>query len=355
MTNNVLGKKSGKEDILFNNIELSEKLNLRNRIVMAPMTRSMATDELVPTDAMAEYYGRRADVGLIITEATVIAPIAQGYPNTPGLYSQAQVEGWKKVTRKVHKNGGKIFAQIWHTGRVSHPIYLKGDKPIAPSAVALHGRVPRTEGLEYGMPREMSEAEIEQVIQQFAQAAANACEAGFDGVELHGANGYLLDQFLHWETNQRTDVWGGNAENMARILFDVIDAVKQEIDHVGVRLSPVGYLHIEHDDRDKAVFDYLLPRLNQYDLAYVHTGMVDDSYQTQLGATVTQYIRSHYKGTVIANGGYDAAGGREALLKGESDLIAIGRPLIANPDYIEKVRTNQGLTAYKDEMLNALV
>jgi 2,4-dienoyl-CoA reductase-like NADH-dependent reductase (Old Yellow Enzyme family) len=201
----------------------------------------------------------------------------------------------------------------------------------------------------------MTEAEIKQVVQQFAQAAANAIKAGFDGVELHGANGYLLDQFLHWETNQRTDAWGGNPENMSRILFEVIDAVKQESDHVGVRLSPVGYLHIEHDERDKAVFDYLLPRLNRRNLTYLHTGMFDDSHQQHLDATVTQYIRSHYKGTVIANGGYDADSGRKAILNGDADLIAIGRSLIANPDYVEKVRTNQDLTAYSDDHLNTLV
>lgn len=350
MTKNVLDR----ESILFEELALSDDLQLGNRIAMAPMTRLMATEELVPTDAMAEYYGRRADVGLIITEATVIAPIAQGYPNTPGLFNQAQVEGWKKVTRKVHGNGGKIFAQIWHTGRVSHPVYLNGETPIAPSAVALHGRVPRTDGLEYGMPREVTVAEILQVIQQFAQAAANAKAAGFDGVELHAANGYLLDQFLHWETNRRSDAWGGNEENMSRILFEVIKAVKQEISHVGVRLSPVGYLHIEHDERDNAVFDYLLPRLNDYGLAYVHTGMHEDNHQDTLGETVTQYIRRHYQGRVIASGGYDVDSARDVLHKGEADLVAIGRPLIANPDYVERVRSNLPLEPYHVDQLDRL-
>ena len=346
---------SNNEDILFNSIKLSDTLNLKNRIVMAPMTRSMADDNLIPTDTMAEYYGRRAGTGLIVAEATIITPLGQGYPNTPGLYSQAQIDGWKKVTEKVHNNGGKIFAQIWHCGRVSHPTYLNGDKPVAPSAVALSGRVPRTDGLQYGMPREITEVEIKEVIQQFGQAAANAREAGFDGVELHGANGYLLDQFLHFQTNKRSDAWGGSVQNMARILFKVIDTVKQEIDHVSVRLSPVGYLHMENDPRDKEIFDYILPRLNDYDLVYVHTGMYDDSHQAYLDATVTQYIRSHFKGSVIANGGYDAESGREALLKGDADLIAIGRPLIANPDYVEKIRNNQPLTAFDSDHLNELI
>lgn len=346
---------SNNPDILFKSTSLGNALNLKNRIVMAPMTRSMADDNLIPTEAMAEYYARRAGTGLIIAEATIISPDGQGYPNTPGLFNQAQIDGWKKVTQKVHDNGGKIFAQIWHCGRVSHPIYLNGEQPIAPSAIALSGRVPRTDDLQYGMPREMTETEIVDLIQQFAQAAANARQAGFDGIELHGANGYLLDQFLHFETNQRTDAWGGNPQNMARLLFEVIEAVKREIDLVSVRLSPVGYLHIEPEPRDKAVFDYLLPRLNQYNLAYVHTGMYDDSYQAHLNATVTQYIRCHFNGVVIANGGYDADSGRQTILTGDADLIAIGRPLIANPDYVEKVRNKQPLTTFSVEMLDELV
>ncbi|MEZ8861904.1 alkene reductase [Vibrio sp. 10N.247.311.51] len=342
-------------DVLFNTIDLSQELNLSNRIVMAPMTRSMASDELVPTEAMAEYYGRRADTGLIIAEATIISPMAQGYPNTPGLYNQAQVEGWKKVTDKVHQNGGKIFAQLWHCGRVSHPYYLNGEKPMAPSAVELHGRVPRGNGLQYGMPREMTEAEILEVIQQFAQAAANARKAGFDGVELHGANGYLLDQFLHWETNQRNDAWGGTPEKMSRFFFEVIEAVKKEIEHVAVRISPVGHQHLELNGEDKVISDYFLQRLNDFDLTYVHTGSHDDVAFDYVAGTVTQYIRSLYQGTLIACGGYTTEAAREALNSGYADLIAIGRPLIANSDYIEKVRTNQPLTEYNAEMLKELI
>ena len=346
---------SKQQDILFSDIAISDQLSLKNRIVMAPMNRSMADENFVPTDAMAEYYGRRADTGLIITESLMISPESQGYPNTPAIYTTEQVAGWKKVTRKVHQNGGKIFAQIWHTGRVSHPSYLGGEKPLAPSAVNLQGRVPRTDGLQYGMPRAMSEPEIQEVIQQFAQAAANAKAAGFDGVEVHAANGYLLDQFLHWDTNRRTDAWGGNEENMTRILFDVLAAVRQQISHVGLRLSPVAYIHLEHDDRDKAVSDYLLERLNHCQLSYVHTGMFDDCYQPHLNATVTQYIRSYYRGTVIACGGYNADSGREGIRNGDADLIAIGRPLIANPDYVKKVFSDHPLKAYTEDLLTELV
>ncbi len=343
------------KDTLFTPLMLSDSLTLRNRIVMAPMNRSLADDDLVPTDAMADYYARRANTGLIITESLMISPTARGYPNTPAIFSRAQVAGWKKVTRKVHERGGKIFAQIWHTGRVSHPVYLNGEKPLAPSSVPLTGRIPRTEGLEYGTPREMTETDIQQIIREFARAAANARQAGFDGVEIHAANGYLLDQFLHWDTNRRNDRWGGSPENMTRILFEVIDAVKREIDLAGLRLSPAAYLHIEHDDRDKDVFDYLLLHLNQYQLAYVHTGMFEDSHQPHLDGTVTRYIRRHYRGIVIACGGYDAPRGRNMIINDEADLIAIGRPLIANPDYVEKVRTNQPLQPYHEALLADLV
>lgn len=343
------------QDILFKPFKLSDELTLSNRIIMAPMNRSVADDNNVPTDAMADYYGRRADTGLIISESLMISPSAIGYPNTPAIFTPEQIAGWKKVTSRVHEKGGKMFAQIWHTGRVTHPIYLNGEKPFAPSAVALEGRVPRGGDLQYGMPREMTEAEIRQMIADFAQAAANAREAGFDGVEVHAANGYLLDQFLHHDTNRRVDDWGGSPENMSRILFEVLDAVKQEIDHVGLRMSPAAYIHLEHDSRDKAVSDYILQRLNQYDLTYVHTGMFEDDYYEHLAGNVTQYIRRHYHGTVIACGGYTADSGRETIHKGDADLIAIGRPLIANPDYVEKVRNQLPVTTYRVEMLNELV
>ena len=343
------------QDILFSPYQLSQDLILKNRIVMAPMSRCMATDDFIPTPEMADYYARRASTGLIITECTMISPTAQGYPNSPAIFNQEHVAGWKQVTQKVHENGGKIFAQLWHTGRVSHSIYLNGNKPLAPSAVGLTGRVKRTDNLQYEEPKEMTPSDIQTVINDFAKAAKYAKEAGFDGVEIHAANGYLLDQFLHWDTNRRNDHWGESPENMSRILFDVINAVKQQIQFVGVRLSPVAYLNIEHDDRDKPVFDYVLEQLNQYDLAYVHTGMFDDSYQDHLKSTVTHYIRQHYHGSVIACGGYNSESAREALLNNDADLVAIGRPLIPNPDYVEKTRQNKKLTPYDVSMLNTLV
>jgi 2,4-dienoyl-CoA reductase-like NADH-dependent reductase (Old Yellow Enzyme family) len=214
-------------DKLFKQVDLGAGLILNNRVVMAPLTRCMADNELVPTQAMAEYYARRADTGLIITEATLISQSAQGYPNTPGLYNQQQVDAWKEITQRVHQNGGKIFAQLWHTGRVSHPNFLNGEKPMAPSALAIEGHVPRMEDLHYGEPQKITPEHIKQVITDFALAAANAKKAGFDGVEIHGANGYLIDQFLHFAANEREDEWGQTPENMSRLLFDLINVVKK--------------------------------------------------------------------------------------------------------------------------------
>lgn len=341
---------------LFQSAELSPGLTLKNRIVMAPLTRSMADDNLVPTDAMAEYYGRRADAGLIITEATLISQEGQGYPNTPGLYTQAQIEGWKKVTQGVQQNGGKIFAQIWHTGRVSHSIYHKGELPLAPSSIPLKGHVPRTENLEYETPREMTLEDIKRIQGQFVLAAKNAMEAGFDGIEIHGANSYLIDEFLHWDTNRREDHYGGSAENMSRFLVEIIDQVSAVIpeNKIGLRLSPQAYINLEHDDRDKQVFDYLLPLLNRYNLAYLHTGMFHDAPYEHLAGTVTQYIRKHYHGTVIASGGYTAESANSLIEAGDADLVAIGRAFIANSDYVEKVKHNKELTEYNDDMLAEL-
>jgi len=191
-------------------------IELNNRIVMAPMTRCMAGDGLIPTKKIAQYYKERADAGLIITEGSIVRPDGQGYPDTPGIYNNKQVEGWKMVTESVHQAGGKIFLQIWHVGRVSHPSYLDGAKPVAPSAVSMEGPVRRRKDMQYGTPRELSTEEIPEYVESYGKGAKNAKLAGFDGVEIHGANGYLIDQFLHHHTNRREDSWGGSKENMAR-------------------------------------------------------------------------------------------------------------------------------------------
>ena len=273
---------SRKLEWLFRPIDLSSQLTLPNRIVMAPMTRSMATDELVPTDAMAKYYARRGEAGLIITEATIVRPDGQGYANTPGIYSRAQIDGWRRVTEAVHDAGGRIFLQLWHVGRVSHPFFLGGKRPIAPSAVALSGSLPRRRDLEYGTPRELNEREIQTLIEDFAIAARNAMNSGFDGVEIHGANGYLIDQFLHFHSNRRTDGWGGDPERMARFPLAIVDAVLRETGEgrTGLRLSPGAYVHMNGDSKDAKVFQFLLSRLDGQQLAYVHAGIFDDKIST---------------------------------------------------------------------------
>ena len=250
-------------DTLFQPYRLNGTLTLANRFMMAPLTRCMAGPGLVPTAQMAAYYGRRADIGLIISEATIIRPDGQGYPNTPGIYSPEQIAGWKQVTEAVHAKGGKIFAQLWHVGRLSHPFFHQGEV-LAPSAVAHEGTVPRMRELVYQVPRALSESDIAQLVEDYAQAAANAIEAGFDGVEIHGANGYLIDQFLHHSSNLRTDQYGGSPENMSRFALEVVDAINARIgsERVGLRLSPGAYVHLEGDARDRAVFDYLLAELD---------------------------------------------------------------------------------------------
>lgn len=345
-------------DNLFQAVALNASITLKNRLLMAPLTRCMADDDLVPTQAMVDYYARRADTGLIISEATIIRPDGQGYPNTPGLFTPAQIAGWRKVTDKVHDNGGKIFAQLWHTGRVAHPHFFGGDYVLAPSALGVEGTVPRMRELTYVVPKPASKEEIEELIADYAQAAINALEAGFDGVEIHGANGYLIDQFLHYSSNVRDDEFGGNAENMARFPLAVVDAVVKAIgeDRTALRLSPGAYFNIDADARDREVFDYLLGELESRNLAFLHVGVFDDSMEFDyLGGTASEYMRSHYSKTLVGVGGFTPESGSQAIANGKFDLLAIGRPLIANPDYVAKVRAGEPLTEYSDTMLAELV
>ncbi len=343
---------------LFENYKLNDKITLKNKIAMAPLTRCMADDDLVPTDAMVQYYAKRADAGLIISEATIIRPDGQGYPNTPGLFTQAQIDGWKKVTDAVHANGGKIFAQLWHTGRVAHPHFFGGEYVLAPSAVAFDGTVPRMRDLVYTVPKPATHEEIAQLVEDYSQAAQNAIDAGFDGVEIHAANGYLLDQFLHFDTNHRTDEYGETPENMARFPLEVIDAVAARIgsELVGLRVSPAGYMHIEADPRDREVFDYFLPEVEKRDLAYLHEGMFDDSVEFEfLGGRVSQYLRETYSKTLMGVGGYTAKTGAEAIEANQFDLVAIGRQFIANPDYVSRIKEDRELIEYDAAMLETLV
>lgn len=338
---------------------LNRLITLNNHIVMAPMTRNMADDDLVPTHAMADYYARRADTGLIITEGTVIRPDGRGYSNTPGIFSQPQINGWQRVTDKVHQHGGQIFCQIWHVGRVSHPSFLNGELPIGPSETTMSGKIRRSEGLFYGKNRALSHKEINGLVKDFATAAQNARKAGFDGIELHGANGYLIDQFLHHATNLRTDSYGGCADNMARFAVEITKACGEKIgyERVGIRLSPAPYLNeIEQDERDSAVFISLLNQLNKLPIAYVHTGNFDDtlSYTSIGGQTMTSFIRKHYQGKLIACGSYTVNGAEQGIQNHDFDCVAIGRRFIANPDLIDKIHKQQRLVDYTPEMLTTL-
>lgn len=345
-------------DNLFQPFALNGTLTLNNRILMAPLTRCMADDDLVPTQAMADYYARRADTGLIISEAAIIRPDGQGYPNTPGIFSPEQIAGWRKVTDAVHAKGGKMFAQLWHTGRVAHPHFFGGDFVLAPSAIKVEGSVPRMRELTYTMPKPATRAEIEQLVADYAQAAANAIDAGFDGVEIHGANGYLLDQFLHYCSNSRDDEFGGSPENMARFPLAVVDAVADRIgaDRTALRVSPGAYFNMEGDTRDRQVFDHLLAELEKRQLAFLHIGIFDDSMEFDyLGGTASAYVRQHYSNTLVGVGSYSAETGSEAIRNNKFDLLAIGRPLIANPDYVQKVKNGEPLVEYSDAMLAELI
>ncbi|MGB1261665.1 MAG: alkene reductase [Cognaticolwellia sp.] len=344
--------------ILFQPYILNESITLNNRILMAPLTRCMADDNLVPTQAMADYYARRADAGLIISEAAIIRPDGQGYPNTPGLFSEEQITGWQKVTTKVHNNGGKIFAQLWHVGRVAHSHFFGEGDVLAPSAIALEGTLSRMPELSYQVPKAVTQSDIDGLINDYAQAAENAIAAGFDGVEIHGANAYIIDQFLHYDSNQRTDEYGETPENMARFPLAVVDAVIERIgkDRTALRISPGVYFNMKATPKDREVFDYLLPELEKRSLAYLHIGIFDDAMEFDyLGGQVSSYVRARYNKTLVGVGSYSAETASTAIEQEKFDLIAIGRPFIANPDYVEKVRNGEDTIAYTEDMLASLV
>ncbi|WP_462158507.1 alkene reductase [Pseudoalteromonas sp. GB56] len=345
------------QDILFQPYALSADIELSNRILMAPLTRCMAAEDLVPTQAMVDYYARRARAGLIISEATIIRPDAQGYPNVPGIFTTEQIQGWRRVTDAVHENGGKIFCQLWHVGRVAHPHFFGGEV-IGASAIGIEGTVPRMRELTYQVPRALTVEEIAQLVEDYAKAAENAIEAGFDGVEIHGANGYLIDQFLHHSANQRGDNYGGSAQNRARFALEVVDAVSNRIGagRTAIRVSPGAYFLLDAgDEQDTQTFDYLISEFNKRTLAYVHLGIFDDSMEFDyLGGKASTYLRQRYQGNLVGVGSYTPEQGASEIAKESFDLIAIGRPFIANPDLVAKVKHGEALTPYSDEMLQEL-
>lgn len=312
-------------------------LSLKNRFVMAPLTRNRADAGMVPSDMMVEYYRQRASAGLIITEATLVSNDGEGYPHIPGIYSEQQIEGWKKVTDAVHQQGGKIVMQIWHCGRVGHSsMQPDGRVPMAPSAIRPAGEVMTYDGMQpYETPRAMTLGEIEQMKVNFRLAAQNALSAGFDGVEVHGANGYLLDQFLRDGSNHRNDLYGGSLENRARLLLEVVDEVTRVwgADRVGVRLSPLQPFNDVSDSDPKATFSYAVEQLNQRELAYLHiTEMgIDNPGAAGPYFDITS-LRPHWNGIYMTNYDYSLERANQVIASGEVDLISFGKLFIANPD-----------------------
>lgn len=326
-------------------------LTLENRVVMAPMTRSRSNNEGNAATAMtAEYYAQRASAGLIISEGTYISPKAVGFVNVPAIYTDAQVEGWKLVTNAVHEKGGKIFAQLWHVGRMSHPNLLNGELPLAPSAINPQAQAFTQNGFEDTVtPQEMTVEDIRQTIQDFKKGAANALKAGFDGVELHGANGYLLHQFFVKDANQRSDAYGGSIENRARILFELLDKLKEviDLDRVGIRFNPSTHnlFGMRIDEETIPTFEYIIRRLNDYGLAYIHLTEPFAPVDNVPGAVneVAKHFSPLYNGTLIINKGFTQETGNRVIEEGNADLVAFGVPFISNPDLVERFRSEMPL------------
>lgn len=325
-------------------------IDLSNRVVMSSLTRNRAGVGNVPTPLMAEYYRQRASAGLILTEATPICAEGHGYPRTPGIHTPEQVAGWKQVTDAVHGAGGKIAVQLWHVGRISHPdLQPGGALPVAPSAIRPAGQVFTGQAMkDFVTPCALELSEIPGVVESYVQAARQAMDAGFDGIEIHAGNGYLLDQFLRSSTNQRNDAYGGSKENRARLLLEVLEAVCREIGHdrVGLRLSPVTPFNDIHDANPQETFDYVVAGLNPLQLAFL------DVLQGTGGMPAEKWIafdyarlRGVYTGNLILNNGYGFETGQTAVMSGEADAIAYGRLILANPDLVERFRQRAPLNA----------
>ena len=330
-------------------------ITLANHIVMAPLTRNRAGAGLVPGELAATYYAQRASAGLLITEATQISPQAQGYQDTPGIYTQAQIEGWRKVTDAVHAKDGRIFVQLWHVGRISHvDLQPGGVAPVAPSAIRAETKTFVNNGfVDVSEPRALEVEEIKGIIDDFRKAAANAIAAGFDGVEIHGANGYLLEQFLKDGANQRTDEYGGSVENRARLLLEVTAAVKDEIgaERTGVRISPVSPANAISCSDPQSQYDYLAEQLDALGIVYLH--VVEGATGGPRDVSPFDYdsLRRRFKNTWIGNNGYDLGLASAQLAGGKADLFAFGRPFISNPDLGQRLKTGGPLAPLNPETL----
>ena len=326
---------------LFTPVTLGN-LTLKNRIVMAPMTRNRAAEGNIPQAMNVEYYRQRASAGLIITEASQVSPEGVGYPGTPGIYSEEQVKGWQKVTDAVHDEGGFIYLQLWYCGRISHPDLLPDKQtPVAPSAIKPEGEAITFEGMKaFVEPHALEIDEIKSIVNQYKHAALMAKQAGFDGVEIHAANGYLLDQFLRDGTNQRSDEYGGNEENRMRFLNQVIDAVLETWDsnNVGIRLTPENSFNSMSDSNPQAHFNTFITQLNTRNLAYMH--ILEGDMMSAARNVDYRALRNVYKGIYMANNGYDKDRAQTAITNGDCDLVAFGVPFLANPDLVHRYKNS---------------
>jgi N-ethylmaleimide reductase len=336
----------------------SKDLNLKNRVVMAPMTRSRADNpENKPTEGLHDvYYAQRASAGLIITEGSQVSKEAVGYINTAGIHTQAQIDGWKNVVEKVHSEGGKIFIQLWHVGRISHPDFHNGNLPLAPSALNPNAEVYTPEGPKKTVtPKEMTQKDIDRTISDFQQAAKNALEAGFDGVEIHSSNGYLFHQFFNATSNQRTDNYGGSIENRARFFFEVLDAVKKVIpsSKIGARFNPSlhGLFGMDMDEHTIPTFEYIINRLNEYDLAYIHLSepFTDVSKVPFAVKHIAKHFRPIYNGTLIINTGFDQEKANNVIEEGNADLVSFGKLYVSNPDLVERFEKDSELAEWDND------
>lgn len=333
---------------LFESVQLGS-LVLANRVFMAPLTRNRADADGVPGELAATYYSQRASAGLIVTEATQISPMGKGYINTPGIHSPEQMQGWSRVTEAVHQRGGRIFLQLWHVGRISHTSLLPNNaQPVAPSAIRANSQTLIATGLaQVSEPVALTASGIKETLEDYRRAARNAKEAGFDGVEIHAANGYLIDQFLKTGSNRRTDEYGGVASNRVRFLTETVERVLEVWDstRVGVRISPTGGFNDMTDDNPRETFSVTIDKLNGYDLGYLH---VVETAQNSKGSSdedlaMSAHLRTLWKGLYVVNGGYDGAKGEEALRTGHADAVAYGRNFLANPDLPRRLQLGAAL------------
>lgn len=337
-------------------------MELKNRVIMAPMTRNRANNKHnAPTDLHAEYYKQRASAGLIISEGAQISYQARGYINTAGIHLPEQIEGWKKVTDAVHVEDGKIFVQLWHVGRISHPDFHNGEKPVAPSAINANAQCFTEEGFKDTVePRAMTTEEVKQTVQDFKRAAKNAVDAGFDGIEIHSSNGYLLHQFFNKSSNHRTDEYGGSIENRARILFEILNAVKVFMpeNKIGLRLNPSldGIFGMEADEETIPTFEYIVKKLNEYDLAYLHLSepFNDVSEKDYLVSNIAEHFRPLYKGNLMINAGFDQDSGNKVIEEGHADMVAFGKLFISNPDLPVRFEKNAEMQDWDQDTFYAI-